>query len=205
MIEDQFGNDLLSIAEKNIPSDFSATENLHTKGFIEEAICTAIARNRPVLSRMSRSSVYLIVDSHATDVGALEPLSRVVGKMTGNVPGLFSTITGEYPRADQVCWAEAVRTSVDMRNGAVWFVIDPDIWIWPPRSRRDAAGFLKSRRRNRYNRKYDELLSAWVKVIFATDASPVELDLTLTDGPESAGNPVFRVRSRSTGARKLGL
>ena len=203
VIKEQFGNDLLSIAETNIPSDFSAAKNLHIKGFLEEAICAAIARDRPVLSRMSRSTVYLIVDPHAKDVGALEPLSRVVGKTDGIVPRLFSTITDEFPRAEQVCWAEAVRTSVDMRNGAVWFVIDPDVWIWPPRSRRDAAEFLNRRRRDRFNRKYDELLSAWVQIIFATGTSPVELDLTLSGGPESAGNPVFRVRSRSTGARGL--
>ena len=148
----------------------------------------------------------LIADPNAKDAGALKPLSSVVGKTAGIVPGVFSTITDEYPHAVQVCWAEAVRTSVDMRNGTVWFVIDPDVWIWPPRCRRDVAEFLNNRRKKRFNRKYDELLSAWVKIIFATNASsPVELDLTLSEGPENAGNPVFRVRSKSTGARMLCL
>ena len=134
----------------------------------------------------------------------LKPLSRIVRNHSGIVPGLFTTITDEYPRAEQVRWAEAVRVSIDMKNSAVWLVIDPDIWIWPPRSRRDAIAFLDERRRDRLNQKYDEILSAWVQIIFATDKSPVEIDLTVSDDSESAGNPVFRVGSRSSYARMLG-
>ena len=140
-IREQFGSDLVSIGEVEVPPDFTAADNLHVKGFLEEAICAAIARVRPVLSRATRSSAYLIADPHAEDIGALDALHGVVGKVGGIVPGLFSEVTDEYPRADQVCWAEAARISVDMRNGAVWLVVDPDVWIWPARSRHDATEF----------------------------------------------------------------
>ena len=203
-IKEQFEKDLLSISEREVPSDFKSMENLHVKRFLEEAICTAIAKVRPVLFRRLHSSVYLIVDRHTKNVAVLRPLSRVVGETSGIVPNLFSTITDEHPRAEQVCWAEAVRTSIDMRNGAVWFMIDPDVWIWPTRSRRDAKKFLDDRRRDRFNRKYEQLLTAWVQIIFATDESPVEINLSLSVGPESAENPVFRLGSRSTYARMIG-
>ena len=189
-IREQFGNDLVSIGEEEIPSDFTAAENLHVKGFLEEAICAAIARARPVLSRTTRSSACLIADPHAGDIGALDALHRVVGKVGGVVPGLFSAITDEYPHAEQVCWAEAARISVDMRNGAVWLVIDPDLWIWPARSRHDATEFLDRRRRDRFNDKYNELLSAWVQLILDTDETGVEVALTGSDGPEDTGNRI---------------
>ena len=205
MIKKHFGGDLLLITEKEIPSDFSSTENLHVKGFLEKTICAAIKRIRPVNSRYFRSSMYLIADPKAADAAALKPLSKVVGTVAGIVPKLYSTITDEFPHAEQVRWAEAVRISLDMRNGAVWLVIDPDIWIWPSRSRRDATAFLDNRRRDRLNQKYDELLSAWVQVIFSTKESLVQLEFSLSDGPESAENPVFRVTSKSTGALMLGL
>ena len=202
-IKEQFGNDLVSIGEVEVPSDFTAAENLHVKGFLEEAICAAIASTRPVLSRTTRSSAYLIADPHAEDIGALHTLHRAVGKVGGVVPGLFSEVTDEYPRAEQVCWAEAARISADMRNGKVWLVIDPDLWIWPARSRHDATEFMDRRRRDRFNGKYNELLSAWIQLILDTDETGVEVALTVSDGPEDTGNPAFRVGSRTAFARRL--
>ena len=202
-IKEQFGNDLVSIEEVEVPSEFTAAENLYVKGFLEDAICTAIASKRPVLSRTTRASAYLIADPHAEDIGALDALHRAVGRVGGIVPGLFSEVTDEYPRAEQVCWAEAARISVDMRNSAVWLVVDPDVWIWPARSRHDATEFLDRRRRDRFNRKYNELLSAWVQLILDTNQKGIEVALTVWDDPEDAGNPLFRVGSRTALARRL--
>ena len=202
-IREQFGSDLVSIGEVEVPSDFTVADNLHVKGFLEEAICAAIARARPVLSRATRSSAYLIADPYAEDIGALDALHGVVGKVGGIVPGLFSEVTDEYPRADQVCWAEAARISVDMRNGAVWLVVDPDVWIWPARSRHEATEFLDRRRRDRFNGRYNELLSAWVKLILDTDETGVEVALSVSGDPGDAGNPAFRVGGRTAFARRL--
>ena len=204
-IRKQFKNDLVSIAEADVPSEFTAAGNLHVKGFLEEAICAAIARGRPVLSRKLRSLGYIIADPHADDIGALDPLFQVVEKTSGIVPGLFSPATDEYPRAEQVRWSEATRISIEMRNGAVWLVVDPDVWIWPARSRRDASEFLDRHRRDRFNEKYNHLLSAWLQVILGTDKSRMDVKLTLAHGPENAGNPAFVVGSRTAYTRRLVL
>ena len=200
----QFGDDLVSISQMDIPSDFTAVENLHIKGFLEEAICAAIARDRPVLCRTSRSSAHLIADGYAADKGPLDTLVKVVGKTSGIVPRLFSAVTDEFPQAEQVRWSEAARISVDMRNGAVWLLVDPDVWIWPSRSRRDALEFLDQRRRDRFNRKYNDLLTAWVQIILGTDERGIDVHLTASHGPEGAGNPAFVVGSRTAFARRLG-
>lgn len=203
-IKDQFGKDLVSMAETDVPPDFTTAENLHVKGFLEEAISAAIARGRPLLTRSSRHSVYLMVDPHAADVGALDPLFDVVGKTSGIVSGLFSAITDKHPRAEQVCWSEAARISVDMRDGAAWLLIDPDVWIWPARSRQEAVEFLDERRRDRFNGKYNELLSAWIQIILDTDESGIDVEFTALEGPESSGNPAFVVGSRTAFAWRLG-
>ena len=83
-------------------------------------------------------------------------------------------------------------------------MVDPDIWIWPPRSRQDAVEFLDQRRRDRYNKKYNELLSAWVQIILGTEERGIEVRLTASDGAEGAGNPTFLVGSRTAFAWRLG-
>lgn len=201
----QFGDDLESISETDVPPDFMTPGNLHIKGFLEEAICAAIARGRPLLSRIWRSTAHLIADPHSEGIGALAPLSRVVGKTSGIVPGLLSTVTDEYPRPEQVRWSEAVRVSVEMRNGAVWLLVDPDVWIWPARCRQNATEFLAQRRRDRFNRKYNDLLTAWVQIILSTDRRGIDVELSVPYGPKGVGESSFVVGSRTAFAWRLGL
>ena len=200
----QFGDELVSISETDIPSDFTEVDNLHIKGFLETAICAAITRDRPVLSRTFHSCAYLIADAYAEDLGALDPLFHVVGKTSGIVSGLFTAVTDENPQAEQVRWSEAARISIDMRNGAVWLLIDPDVWIWPARCRQDAMEFLNQRRQDRFNKKYNELLTAWVQIILGTKERGIDVRLKACRGPEAAGNPHFLVGSRTAYTRKRG-
>ena len=128
----------------------------------------------------------------------------MVGKTSGMVPRLFSAVTDEYPQAEQVRWSEATRISVEVRNGAVWLLVDPDVWIWPARSRQDALEFLNQRRWDRFNRKYNDLLTAWVQIILGTDERGIDVQLTASHGPVGAANPAFIVGSRTAFARRLG-
>ena len=82
-IKEQFGSDLQSVTERDLPSDFTSSENLYVKGFLGEALCSAIARVRPLLYRRLRSYAYLIVDSHDKERKALAHLSEVMGKTWG--------------------------------------------------------------------------------------------------------------------------
>ena len=133
----------------------------------------------------------------------LDPLVRVVGSTFGTVPDLFSAITDEHPQAEQVYWSESAKISVEVRNDAVWLVVDPDVWIWPSRSRQDATEFLDHRRRDRFNKKYNDLLAAWVQIILGTHRSGIDVRLTAFDGAEGAGNPAFVVGSRTAFSWRL--
>lgn len=144
-----FSGSVETVEPRALPGDIRTPGNLHLKGFIEEALGYALARERPLLVRARHGSVFLIVDQHADDVGGLDPLFQLVGKTSGKVPGVFTVPTPEKPKSEQVDWAEALRISVDQKGGSLWLMIDPDIWIWPPRARANARDFLDRRRSDR--------------------------------------------------------
>lgn len=201
-VDGVFKEDLSSVEPYDLPEDISAPENLHIKGLIEEALCRALARGKPLLARTTRASSFLIADPHAEDQGALDPLFEVVGKESGIITGLFAPVTEDHPTPEKVTWAEAVRVSVDCKDGKVWLLIDPDIWIWPPRARKIAANFMDQRRSDRYNKKYNELLDAWVRVILDTDKRDSEVSLSAFDHGSDTENPVFRIGSRTAFSRR---
>ncbi|GAB3321404.1 SIR2 family protein [Haliea atlantica] len=198
-----FAGAIQTVESRALPDDIRAPGNLHVKGFIEQALGYAFARERPLLVRVRHGSVFLIADQHTEDAGSLDPLFQVVGKVSGTVPGVFTVPTPEKPKAQQVQWAEALRISVDQKGGRFWIMIDPDIWIWPPRDRANARDFLDKRRSDRKNDKFNALLDAWIKLLFDTDQRNSEITLTpFSDGNEIE-NPRFRVSNRTTFSRRL--
>jgi hypothetical protein len=67
--------DIIAIATHDISAKIADIgHNLHIKGFLEEAICRALARGKPLLTRTSRSGSYLIADAHSSGQAALDPL-----------------------------------------------------------------------------------------------------------------------------------
>lgn len=198
-----FGKKLREVSTRSVPADFRQPESLHVKGFMEETLALALIRDRPLLARMRHSHGVLIVNTHAEDVGALDPLFQIVGNTSGNVLGLFTDPTPEHLEAEQVRWAESLRVSLDQKDGRLWLLIDPDIWIWPPRSRESARDFLDKRRKDRRNNKYNAILDAWVQIIMGTNERNTEIVVRpFTDGNDTE-NPPFRIGSRTAFSRRL--
>lgn len=202
-VREGFGKRLRDVSIRSVPADFRQRDSLHVKGFMEESLALALIRDRPLLARMRHGHGVLIVDSHAEDVGALDPLFRLVGKTSGNVPGLFTDPTPEHPEAEQVRWAESLRVSLDQKVGRLWLLIDPDIWIWPPRARESARDFLDNRRKDRRNDKYNVILDAWVQIIMGTDERNAEIIVRPFANGSDIENPVFRIASRTAFSKRL--
>lgn len=202
-VKDAFGADLLEIGERVVPTDLGSPENLHVKGFLEDALGTALARGRPLLSRTRRTSTTLIADPHAQDKNPLDPVFRAVGKLSGTVAGLFAPQTDEHPAPAKVSWAEAVRVSIVQKQGETWAVLDPDIWIWPPRAREIATGFLDERRKGRFNNKFNVLLDAWAQVLIGSGARRTDVMVRAFEDDDAAANPAFQLGSQTAFARRL--
>jgi len=199
-----FGKDLLSIEPFELSQKVSSlSENLHFKSFFEEALCIGLARGKPLLARSTKSSSFLIVDAHSDKLSQLDSLFHAAGKLHGEIPGLFTRATSEYPKADKVTWAEAIRVSVEIKDGKFWLLLDPDIWIWPTRERRSAIAFMDKRRGGRLNKKYNELLDGWVRGILGTNDRNSEVTISTFDNGSDVENPSFKLGTRTAFSRRL--
>jgi hypothetical protein len=201
-IRTTFGSDLKAIAPADLPDDLSLAENLHLKGFIEEAICAALGRDKPLICRTTRQGSFLIANPIAPTSAVLAPIAKVVSETGGNVSGLKTAASGGKP-AEQVRWAEALRISLEVKNGQRWLLLEPDVWIWPAIARRNATEFLDRRRKDRYNPKHNSLLTAWITVALGTDKLNTTVDVRPYTAESDAGNPLFRIGSRTAHAKRL--
>ena len=100
-------------------------------------------------------------------------------------------------------WAEALRVSLEFKNGRHWLLIEPDIWIWPRFARRDATDFIDTRRKDRFNAKHDALLSAWIHIILGTGQANATVSAKAFTSGNDAANPSFTIGSRTAYTRGL--
>jgi hypothetical protein len=203
VIRAQF-KDLISAAPFDLSSKIADLDNhLYVKGFLEEAMCRALARGKPLLARTTRTASYLISDRHHADQSALAGLQKVVSKMSGQIAGLFTPVDDDHPNPESVHWAEAVRVSFDVVDERAWLRLDPDIWIWPPRARKAATTFLDERRGDRYNKVYNSLLDAWLGILLGTSGRKSEIEISAYDSGSVAENPTFVLGARTAYTRAL--
>lgn len=201
--KDHFGSVLTSIDDVALPDDLAGSDTLHLRGFIADALSKALSCDKPLLARTNRSGSWLIIDRHSEDAGVIAPLQRIVGRTSGVIPGLFAEPTQDHPQKEQISWSEAVRISLEVREGQNWLTIDPDIWIWPSRARRDATDFLDKRRADRYNDKYNALLNAWIEIALGTNERAAEVDVRPFASGTGSENPTFIIGSRTAFSRRL--
>lgn len=190
------------------PCDFrnkllTLEDHLHLKGFLEEALCAAITRNKPLLARTIGQSAFIIADAHAKDQSPFQALGGITGKVHGEIAGLSALTDERHPNPEHVRWAEAARVSLDVRDGRFWLVVDPDIWIWPSRARRVAIDFMGQRRRDRFNRKYNQLLDTWVRLIAGTAELNIEVAISAFAEGSVVENPSFTFGTRTAFSRRL--
>jgi len=201
-IRQTFGNKLASLTPENLPANISTPDTLHLKGFFEEALGKALSRGKPLSTRSHREGVTLITEPSGPRPELLDQLRSVTDGIAGDVPGLMTTPSSTHDKPEQVRWAEAVRVSLDQRDGRTWLVLEPDIWIWPKHARRAAVGFLDERRADRFNNKQNALLSAWIRIILGTDEVNREVTLCAFDAEAGPSNPAFRIGTRSAFSRR---
>lgn len=199
IIQKGFGALCNTIQTVDIPPEIGVSENILLKGFYENALSRALSRKLPLLSRYSRNTAWLIADPHAVDQAKLNPLFDIVGKESGDISGLYTEVTEEFPEAQQVSWSEGLKLSIDVKGGRMWVLIEPDIWIWPIRARRLAIQFLDERRGDRYNNKYNELMDAWISILFEDE---VEIKVTPFNDGKSNENPIFALRKRTAYSKR---
>lgn len=202
LIRDQF-KDLVSVSPHDLsPQIDDIGNNLYAKGFLEEALCRALAQGKPVLSRTNRSGSWLIADPNSADQSPFSRLQGVASKISEQIPGLFTSVDEDHPHPEKIHWAEAIRISIGRIDGRNWLLLDPDIWIWPARAREDATDFLDKRKGNRYNNIYNALIEAWLTVLLGSDRA-AQSNFSAFEAGTLPETPSFTIGSRTAYARGL--
>jgi hypothetical protein len=191
------GDDFVGADPVELPESPDGPDQLHIKGFLEEGLIVALARGRPLVSRTTRVGGALIVDRRARDTSSLNPVKASAGGLFGPIPKLATPATDQHPVPEPLFWAEALRVSLNWKDGKPWLLVDPDIWIWPPRGRELATEFLDQKRRGRFNNRYNELLSAWIDALFGARSAPIDLAVSLKTGSGHADDPRFTIGSQT--------
>lgn len=201
-----FNADLKSVSPVTISSELSALQhNLHLKGFLERALCLGLKRGKPLLYRTWRNGSVLIAEPKRDTSLALGPLAKICGgSLAGIVPGVMTEITELHATSEAVHWAEAVKIDFEEIDGAYWITLRPDIWIWPPRSRKLSTEFIRNRTRTRFNNVSVALLAAWIDLLLP-GAADAELEVSPFDDLPGPANPLFRVRRRTAFSKGLSL
>lgn len=202
VVKATFAADLKAITPVSLPADLFSPDNLHLKGFIEEAIVSALATGQPLIGRSTRQGSFLIANPGAPTKDGLTPLAKVVSGTGGVVAGL-KTAPADGSAPEQVRWAEALRVSLELKNDRNWLLIEPDIWIWPRFARKEATDLIDRRRKDRFNAKYDALLSAWIQIILGTTTPNATVSVKAFPSGSDAANPSFTIGSRTAYTRGL--
>jgi hypothetical protein len=175
-------------------ADIAASTYL--KSFFEHGIAEATCRDKPVLLRKKDKSYYAVVDSRHSDDARLTSLKNAVGYRTP------APLTGSVPRLLETFWAEAVRLKLEERGGALWLLLEPDIWIRPLTQREHAQEFLRSRKLRRFNNQSYEILTAWIEILLGPvgQGQPV----SVLYKPESDYPATFKISTRTAFSRRGG-
>src|SRR4029077_15326058 len=116
------------------------------KSFFEEALAQSLCRDKPLLLRRKNRTYHIVVNHKEINNLLLPPLKDALGYQ--RKPGY---ITGSVTGLNKVFWAEALSIKLEERNGSLWLLIRPDIWITPLSERENASDFLYKKKIRRYN------------------------------------------------------
>lgn len=133
----------------------------HIKSFVEEALAKSLTCNNRLSLRKSGRTWFVVVNHEHSHDDIFRKLRVSVG-----FKGEPGPINGTVPKTRDVHWAEAVSLRIEVRNGTLWLLLRPDIWISPLSERRGSTDFLRKRKLYRWNKQSFDVLSAWIGILF---------------------------------------
>ena len=135
------------------------------KSMVEQTIATALVSNGPLVLRKQSNTWYAITNHKESNSDALKPLRDALSWKDRDGRFHNGVVNGHVLGLKDVYWAEAVSLKVEERNGQLWLLLRPDVWISPNKMREEATDFLYKKKIHRYNTQASELLSAWIEIL----------------------------------------
>lgn len=173
------------------------SESTFVKAFFEEGLCRALCTDRPLLLRKKGRTYFAVVKKEEATSDFFLPLRQAFA-----FKDKLGSIAGRVKRLPDVTWAEAVSLRLEERNGALWLLLRPDIWISPLSSREDATDFLREKRQYRYNPQSNAILDAWIKILLGSIGAAESTKVSAF--ADTDHSPTFEISSRTGYSRRVG-
>lgn len=144
---------------------------------LRDAFALAIQAAGPFLIKRSNSSHVLVLDSSRASFPNLVRLKNCTGSLGGIVAK-----TG-------IVWSEALRFCLDYRLGKLWLLIEPTIYLDymnETENRHIANDFVRERLATRYNRQWNELIEAWLFLLFGDEKERQLTSFAIMDGIDAS-------------------
>lgn len=137
----------------------------YLKSMVEETVVRALIDGKPLMLRKQRKTWYAVTQHREADSDALRPLREALSVRGRDGSVQTGVVNGPVRGLKDVFWAEAVSFKVEERQGQLWLLLQPDVWISPNKMREEATDFLRLRKIRRFNRQAFDVLSAWIEIL----------------------------------------
>jgi NAD-dependent SIR2 family protein deacetylase len=165
------------------------------KPFYEAGLVRGLCEGKPLELERQHGIFYAVVRPEEATSDAFKTLRETLSAF--GKPGV---IAGMVPKLDKVRWAEAVAMRLEERNGQLWLLLRPDVWISPDAPRQEARDFLRARKLYRYNNKSNALLSEWINLLLGHVGGA---RATVVSFPGSDQPCTYEVSTRSAYSRRI--
>jgi hypothetical protein len=165
------------------------------KPFYEAGLARALCADKPLQLEREYKTFYAVVKHDAANDDIFRPLRDVLSAF--GKPGI---IAGTVPGMPKVQWAEAVALNLEERNGRLFLLLRPDVWISPEIPRRDATEFIRGKKLRRWNAQSNSLLSEWIGLLLGAIGGA---SATVTSFADSEHPCSFEISTRSAYSRGL--
>ena len=149
--------------------------------------CTIICRQEQFV-RFTKEKIIISINHKEVNNQLLQPLKDALA-----FKGKPGFISGTVPKLSETFWAEALSIKIEERNGSLWLLIRPDIWVMPLANREYATDFLHNKKIHRYNNVSYHLLDAWIRVLFGFLGTGQDVRLTCFTDTDYA--PTFSINT----------
>lgn len=129
------------------------------RGLLYDSIVRALARNLPLRAVRRGPQHFLMVGGQREKEPQLKPLVDITKRVFGKIP------------QTTLSWAEAITVRVEHANDHLWLLLEPTVLgstvtdQTPADERQRRKEFVRERLATRYNKRWNELLDAWIKVL----------------------------------------
>lgn len=169
-------------------------DSMVMKSFYEEGLARALISGKPLHLRKNRKQFYAVVDHRHANDQLFTPLKRATG-----YKGSLGQICGSFQR--DIFWSEAVSVRLEEKNGHLWLLLRPDIWVKPLSERQNYRDEIKGKKKYRYNRQSSDFLNAWITILLGGVGSN---DVTVEHFSDTEFPIRFTLNTRSAFSRKEG-